>query len=79
MNIVDNFLSKSEYDNLYNCIFGKINYTQQFPWFFNDTKIKFPSSNINEAIIKSIKLLDREDFSNYKIIDLRVDGKIIVE
>ena len=47
--------------------------------FFNDTKIKFPSSNINEAIIKSIKLLDREDFSNYKIIDLRVDGKIIVE
>lgn len=39
MNIVDNFLSKSEYDKLYNCIFGKINYTQQFPWFFNSEKV----------------------------------------
>ena len=47
--------------------------------FFNDKIIKFPHNNINEAINKSIELLDREDFSNYKIIDLRVDGKIIVE
>ena len=28
---------------------------------------------------KSIKLLSRKDFQNYKIIDLRIDGKIIVE
>jgi len=47
--------------------------------FFNEKTIKFPSNNINEAIIKSIELLDREDFNNYKIIDLRVNGKIIVE
>jgi len=47
--------------------------------FFNDKIIKFPYNNVNEAIIKSIELLDREDFSSYKIIDLRVDGKIIVE
>ena len=39
MNIVDNFLSKSEYDKLYNNVFGKINHTQQFPWFFNSEKI----------------------------------------
>ena len=41
--------------------------------------IKFPNNNIDKAIIKSIELLDREDFKNYNIIDLRVDGKIIVE
>ena len=45
----------------------------------NDKIIKFPS-NINLEIIKqSIELLKREDFENYKIIDLRVDDKIIVE
>ena len=35
--------------------------------------------DIETAIKKSIELLDREDFKNYNIIDLRVDGKIIVE
>jgi len=45
----------------------------------NDKIIKFPS-NINMKIIKkSIELLARKDFENYKIIDLRVDDKIIVE
>ena len=33
----------------------------------------------DEAIKKSIELLKRKDFENYKIIDLRIDGKIIVE
>ena len=32
-----------------------------------------------KAIKKSTELLDREDFENYKIIDLRVEGTIIVE
>tara|TARA_Y100000590_G_C15620536_1_gene977398 strand:- start:76 stop:759 length:684 start_codon:yes stop_codon:yes gene_type:complete len=41
--------------------------------------IKFPHKNVDEAIIKSIELLNREDFINYNIVDLRVDGKIIVE
>ena len=41
--------------------------------------IKLPYQNVDEAIIKSIKLLNREDFKKYNIIDLRVDGKIIVE
>ena len=45
----------------------------------NNKIIKFPDSNIDDAIKKSIKLLKREDFKNYNIIDLRVDGKIIVE
>ena len=45
----------------------------------NDKVVKFPYGNIDEAIKKSIELLDRKDFENYNIIDLRIDGKIIVE
>ena len=45
----------------------------------NNKIIKFPNNNVGEAIKKSIKLLKRKDFINYNIIDLRVDGKIIVE
>jgi len=45
----------------------------------NDKVIKFPHNNVVYAIKKSTELLDRKDFKNYKIIDLRVDGKIIVE
>ena len=41
--------------------------------------IKFPHSDINFAIKKSIELLKRSDFNKYNIIDLRVNGKIIVE
>jgi len=41
--------------------------------------IKLPY-NVNKNIIKkTIELLDRKDFQNYKIIDLRIEGKIIVE
>ena len=45
----------------------------------NNKIIKFPHNNVKQAIKKSIELLTREDFKNYNIIDLRVDGKIIVE
>ncbi len=45
----------------------------------NNKVIKFPHKKTNDAIIKSIELLNREDFKKYNIIDLRVDGKIIVE
>ena len=45
----------------------------------NDKIIKFPHDNIENAIKKSIELLDHKEFENYNIIDLRVSGKIIVE
>ena len=45
----------------------------------NDRIVKFPHNNILGAIKKSIELIDRKDFENYNIIDLRIDGKIIVE
>jgi len=41
--------------------------------------IKFPDNVDSSKIIKTIELLSRKDFENYKIIDLRIDGKIIVE
>ena len=41
--------------------------------------VKFPH-NADSKIVKKIgELLSRKDFENYKIIDLRIDGKIIVE
>ena len=46
---------------------------------FNNRIIKFPDKNIKKSINKSIELLKRNDFKNYNTIDLRVDGKIIVE
>jgi len=41
--------------------------------------IKFPHNADSRIIKKIIELLNRKDFENYKIIDLRIDGKIIVE
>ena len=41
--------------------------------------IKLPYNVNSSIIIKTIDLLSRKDFQKYKIIDLRIDGKIIVE
>jgi len=41
--------------------------------------IKLPHNKKEDAIKKSIELLNREDFKIYKVIDLRVSGKIVVE
>ena len=46
---------------------------------FNNKLIKFPPNKMTKAIQHSIKLLNREDFKNYNIIDLRIHGKIVVE
>jgi len=45
----------------------------------NSRVIKFPPNKLKSAIQKSIKLLERQDFQNYNIIDLRIHGKIVVE
>ena len=45
----------------------------------NNMLVKFPNNKRNNSIAKSIELLNRKDFINYKIIDLRIEGKIIVE
>ena len=41
--------------------------------------IKLPHNADNSIIKKTINLLNRKDFQNYKVIDLRIDGKVIVE
>ena len=41
--------------------------------------IKLPHNVDNNIIKKTTDLLNRKDFKNYKVIDLRIDGKIIVE
>jgi len=46
---------------------------------FDNKIIKFPHDKISETIQKSIEILNREDFQNYNVIDLRIHGKIIVE
>ena len=45
----------------------------------NNQIIKFPKDKADDAIKKSIKLLNHKDFKNYNIIDLRIYGKIITE
>ena len=70
----NNFFPHNQIKNLY--------YFQIGRWdlqLINNKVIKFPQDDIDEAIKKSIKLLERKDFENYNIIDLRVPGKIIVE
>jgi len=45
----------------------------------NNQIIKFPASKMVEAIQQSVELLTRKDFENYKVIDLRIHGKIVVD
>jgi len=45
----------------------------------NNQTIKFPKNKVDDAIMRSIKLLNNKDFENYNIIDLRIYGKIITE
>jgi len=76
------FLKKLKKNNFPNEQIKNFYYFQIERWdlqLLNDKIIKFPHNKIDVAIIKSIELLDREDFKNYNIIDLRIDGKIIVE
>ena len=45
----------------------------------NNQIIKLPSNGTSKAIQRIGELLEREDFQKYNIIDLRIDGKIVVE
>ena len=45
----------------------------------NDQIIKFPANKIKATIRQCVELLNREDFKNYNVIDLRIHGKIVVE
>ena len=81
MNLV-NFLNRLEINNFPKQEIKNMYYFQIERWdlqLLNDKIIKFPHKATDKIIKKSIDLLNRKDFENYNIIDLRVDGKIIVE
>ena len=81
MNLV-NFLNRLEINNFPKQEIKNMYYFQIERWdlqLSNDKIIKFPHKATDKIIKKSIDLLNRKDFENYNIIDLRVDGKIIVE
>ena len=40
--------------------------------------IRLPNNMIKNAIEKSVELLNKDDFKNYEVIDLRINGRIIV-
>ena len=77
-----NFSNKLKKNSFPNKRIKSYYYFQVGRWdlqLLNDKVIKFPYINVDDAIKKSIELLKRKDFQNYNIIDLRVEGKIIVE
>ena len=81
----ENFISffhKLEKNNFPNKKIKNFYYFQIGRWdlqLVNNKVVKFPHNNIEDAIIKSIELLDHKNFKSYNIIDLRIDGKIIVK
>ena len=46
---------------------------------FSNQTIKLPPNKTVDAIQNAIELLNRKDFDNYNIIDLRISGKIVAE
>ena len=77
-----NFNDKLKKNNFPNKRIKSYYYFQVGRWdlqLLNDKVIKLPYNNVDDAIKKSIELLKRKDFQKYNIIDLRVEGKIIVE
>ena len=76
------FLNKLKKNNFSHKKIKNFYYFQINRWdlqLMNNKIIKLPYKNVDQAIIKSIELLNREDFREYNIIDLRVGGKIVVE
>ena len=76
------FLNKLKNNNFSIKQINKFYYFKIGRWdveLINNKTIKFPYNISGEVIKKSIELLNDNDFKNYNTIDLRVDGKIIVE
>ena len=76
------FLNQLKKNNFPNKQIKNFYYFQIGRWdlqLLNNKIIKFPHNNTDDAIIKSIELLNHKNFKNYNIIDLRIHGKIVVE
>jgi len=77
-----NFYKQLEINNFPKQRIKNFYYFQIGRWdlqLLNNQTIKFPANKIADAIQQSVELLARKDFGNYNIIDLRIQGKIVVE
>ena len=77
-----NFFNQLENNNFPKKRVKNLYYFQIGRWdlqLLNNQIIKFPANKTAEAIKQSVELLDRKDFENYNIIDLRIYGKVVVE
>ena len=77
-----NFINKLKKNNFLYKDIKNFYYFQINRWdlqLINNKTIKLPHQNVDQAIIKSIELLNSKDFKEYNIIDLRMRGKIVVE
>tara|TARA_B100000029_G_C17538048_1_gene945626 strand:- start:266 stop:949 length:684 start_codon:yes stop_codon:yes gene_type:complete len=77
-----NFFNQLQRNKFPNENIGKYYFFQINRWdvqLLNKQIIKFPNQKREIAIKRSIELLNRNDFKNYKVIDLRIHGKIVVE
>jgi len=76
------FLQKLKDNNFLHTTIKSYFYYQSGRWdikLSNGKTIKFPNNKVVAAIKESTVLLKRQDFIKYNIIDLRVDGGVIVE
>ena len=77
-----NFFNQLENNNFPKQKIQSYYYFQIGRWdiqLLNKQIIKFPATKRIEAIRQSVKLINREDFKNYNVIDLRIHDKIVVE
>ena len=76
------FFKKLNKSNLPHKVVKNYYYFQVGRWdlqLFNDKIIKLPVNKINEAFQLAAELLENQNFKNYNVIDLRIEGKVIVE
>ena len=81
-NYFSDFLNKLKDNNFPYKEIKNYYYFEVSRWYLqilDDKIIKFPDDKIIAAIKKSIEILNDKEFENYKVIDLRIHDKIIVE
>jgi len=77
-----NFFKQLEENNFPREIVKNYYYFQIGRWdlqLLNDKTIKLPTNELEEAFKLVVDLLEHKNFKSYNIIDLRIEGKVIVE
>ena len=45
----------------------------------NQKIIRFPPNELNQSVKKAVSLLQKDEFKKFNVIDLRINGKMIVQ